>query len=140
MFLQQAMNPWFVIQRTSQVLMILLAVAMLVVPILHQPEADAVPVLLIGAVVAAVIGAGALIYVSQSPECQKCGADRDSTTTDRTTCSYCSKTYWVCQESHSHCSNPSCRMENVDHQRWCGYCADYYYTCGSETHGSNCGS
>ena len=34
MFLEQTKNPWFAVQRTSQVLMILLAVAMLFIPIL----------------------------------------------------------------------------------------------------------
>ncbi len=38
MFLQQTMGPWFAIQRASQVIMILLAVAMLVLPLLTQPE------------------------------------------------------------------------------------------------------
>ncbi len=75
MFLQQTLSPWFAIQRASQVTMILLAAAMLFIPMLHQAEeAEALPVLLIGAVAAALIGAGALIYVSQDPECSKCDA------------------------------------------------------------------
>lgn len=102
MFLQQAMNPWFVIQRTSQVLMILLAVAMLVVPILHQPEADAVPVLLIGAVVAAVIGAGALIYVSADKPCPAdCGDSVPKSDAHWTTHS-CGLGYYGCSYSAHH--------------------------------------
>ena len=38
MFLQQAMNPWFAVQRASQVTMLLLAVAMLFIPVLTQPK------------------------------------------------------------------------------------------------------
>ena len=38
MVLQQAMNPWFAVQRASQVTMLLLAVAMLFIPVLTQPK------------------------------------------------------------------------------------------------------
>lgn len=103
MFLQQAMNPWFAVQRASQVLMILLAVAMLVVPILHQPEeADALPVLLIGAVVAAVIGAGALIYVSADKPCPAdCGESVPKSDAHWTTHS-CGLGYYGCSWSAHH--------------------------------------
>ncbi len=62
MFLQQTMTPWFAIQRVSQIIMILLAIAILILPILHsQKEAEAVS----GAEVIALVVAGTALVVHQ---------------------------------------------------------------------------
>lgn len=71
MFSQQTISPWFAVQRASQVTMILLAVAMLVLPILTQPEeAEAVELVtcIVGgcfAIVAAIVGACAWHTINQ---------------------------------------------------------------------------
>lgn len=45
MFSQEVISPWLAIQRASQVTMILLAFAMLILPVLHQTqEASAEPI------------------------------------------------------------------------------------------------
>lgn len=70
MFLQQTMRPWFAIQRASQVTMILLALAMLVLPVLTQPEEAeaALLVCVVGgcfAIVAAIAGVCAHCYITR---------------------------------------------------------------------------
>lgn len=62
------MGPWSAIQRASQVTMILLAVALLFIPVLTQPEADAaVGCLALGciAIIGAVAGACAWHTINQ---------------------------------------------------------------------------
>ena len=72
MFLQQTMTPWFAIQRASQVVMILLAITMLALPLLTQPQeaeaADPLTICFIAgcfAIVAAIVGACAWHTINQ---------------------------------------------------------------------------
>lgn len=98
MFLQQAMNPWFAVHRASQVTMILLAGAILVMPLLYQPEeADAVGPLGI-VVVAGFIGLGGVLLGWELASCSECGKN-GAGTSHRTTCPK-GHTYYDCQSSN----------------------------------------
>ena len=68
MFLEKTLTPWFAVQRASQVLMILLAVAMLFIPVLTKPkEAEAASILC-----TCVIVVGALLCVCLGNFIDKC--------------------------------------------------------------------
>jgi len=68
-FLQQTMSPWFAVQRASQVTMILLAVTMLFIPYLYQPEeAEAGWFLLATAIIAGIV----TIITTHPHHCDSC--------------------------------------------------------------------
>lgn len=73
MVLQPTMNPWFAVQRASQVLMILLAVAMLVMPMLFQPQETEAVAPLVCVVVAGGFGLGAVLLAWELASCSECG-------------------------------------------------------------------
>ena len=98
MFLQQAMNPWFAIQRASQVLMILLAVAMLVVPMLFHPQETEAVAPLVCVVVAGGIGLGGVLLAWELASCSECGKN-GAGESHRTTCPK-GHTYYDCQSSN----------------------------------------
>ncbi len=136
MFLQQTMGPWFAIQRTSQVTMILLAVAMLFIPHLYQPEEAEAGWFLLGAAIVA----GIFLIIEDHPDhCEKCGIHVDSPSKHEITCTFpgCNYTYWTCIEDHYHCMG--CGIVNEYHYTYCTPCSRGYFDC-KETHGSNCGS
>lgn len=137
MFLQQAMNPWFVIQRTSQVLMILLAVAMLFIPILYQSEeAEAVPWVWAGVTLGvAIIGGIAYVIGNHPPHCDRCG-DHAKTTDHEYMCTYrgCGH-QWNCSSgsAHYHCECYAIVSSADAHQEECHYCGIDYKGCIEST-------
>ena len=123
MFSQETMSPWFVLHRTSQVTMILLAVAMLFIPLLYTPdEADAgFWMIVIGAA-----GVAVAIYVAvdnrDKPCNNGCGDKVESPSeTHYGTCSRCGDGVWLCP--------------NLDHphKTWCGSCGDRYWDCPGQS-------
>lgn len=139
MFLQQTMNPWFAVHRASQVTMIVLAVAMLILPISLLTEESDGGLLWAGVTIGvAIIGGICYIIANSGPTCSHCGEDDTKTTDHEYTCSLSGCNYqWNClnRNSHSHCNGP-CDDVNVDHSETCWYCNSPYYICGSSPHAS----
>ena len=100
--LQRTMNPWLPIQHASQVIMILLAFAMLILPILHQPqEAAAEPVsaltlcIIAGcfAIVATIAGVCLAHIINDCNNCGQWGAGTDH---EKVCLPGCGRNYWSC--------------------------------------------
>ena len=122
-------SDWFYVHKASQCLMVILIVAMLVMPILHQPQkAEAVvfsTVVIAGLFVigAAVIG-GIFILIDDDDEtdpCENCDAQVTSPgSTHKTTCANCGTGVWtLCRDTTQHPHIDICE------------CDDSYYTCVS---------
>ena len=127
-------SSWFAIQGASQVTMILLVVAMLFIPVIHQQEeAEALPWFWAGVTVgAAIIGGIAYIIGSHPPHCDHCG-DHAQTTDHEYTCTLSGCNYqWNCQTqtSHIHCSPCSQVVDRYDaHEISCSYCPHEFMYC-----------
>lgn len=124
MFLQQTMTPWFAIQRVSQIIMILLAIAILILPILHsQKEAEAVS----GAEVIALVVAGTALVVSwmstQNPKCSSCGSEVSVPEAHWSTHSPCGTGYWNCNPDSHRCT--------------CSVCGERQWCCDPHDHSSS---
>ncbi len=136
MFLQQirVSSSWFAVQRASQVTMILLAVAMLFIPIIHQQEEVEAAAWFWGGVTlgTAIIGGIAYIIGSHPPHCDHCGAHAE-TADHEYTCSLSGCNYqWNCQtrNSHIHCSSCSQVVDSYDaHEISCSYCPHEFMYC-----------
>ena len=100
MFLQKTMSPWFAIQRASQVTMILLALAMLVLPLFTQTEeAEAIGpfglCLIAGcfAIISAIAGVCAHHVINDCSNCGQWGAGTDH---EKVCVPGCGYNYWSC--------------------------------------------
>ncbi len=118
MFLQQTMGPWFAIQRASQVTMILLAFAMLILPILHSPKDADAEVTSTGLVVAGLVIAGIGVAVAwitgQDPKCNTCGEKAGSPDSHRSVHDPCGTGYWTCDADSHRCTCSTCGR-----RQWC---------------------
>ena len=122
MFLTQTMNPWFAVQRASQFLMILLAMAMLIMPTLDEPAEAQIGVTELLAVLAIVVGAGTALYVASDKPCgNSCGDNTPTSATHRVPCGSCRAYVWDCPNL----SHP--------HQVGCGHCGSKYWDCPTST-------
>ena len=98
--LQRIMNPWLTIQQASQVIMILLAFAMLILPILHQPEeaaaADPLTICIIAgcfAIIATITGV-CLAHIIN--DCNNCGQWGAGTSHEKVCVPGCGQNFWSC--------------------------------------------
>ena len=138
MFLQQTMSPWFAVQRASQVTMLLLAVAMLFIPLLYQPEEAEAGWWLLAA---AIVGGIFLIVESHPDHCPYCDNHVSTVSQHEVDCTICQYPYVSCQESHVHCTGP-CKAvvssSSSEHQYYCYYHKCYYYNCGGSNPHASC--
>lgn len=117
--------------------MIFLAVAMLFIPYLYQPEeAEAGWFLLATAIIAGIF----LIIEDHPDHCPYCDGHVSSVSEHENVCAICNDAYETCQESHVHCTGP-CKAvvsSSSEHQYYCYYHKCYYYHCGGSNPHRSC--
>ena len=131
-FIPTLKSDWFYAHKASQCLMIVLMVAMLVMPILHQPQkAEAEPVsgTVVIFITIAIAGAAVFVnwWVNQPNPCPVgCGSVVDTIEAHHGECGNCDTIVYKCLDTRPAVSeNPA----YPEHKARCDACDQWYYLC-----------